>query len=75
MLMVKTHITVASEMKPKEEEDTAGFIQHAVIQKSLFHIHLTMEAFTVLAACFLITSFLRHALMILCFARTTSFEQ
>lgn len=46
---------------------------NAVIQKSLFH--LTMEALSVLAACFLITSFLRHAVMFLCFARTTPFKQ
>lgn len=48
---------------------------NAVNQKSLFHIHLTMEAFSVLAARFLITSFPRHVVMLLCFVRITPFEQ
>lgn len=69
MPMVKTHQRKAKRRKGHSRL----YMGSAVIQKSLFH--LTMEALSVLAACFLITSFLRHAVMLLCFTRITPFEQ
>lgn len=69
-----TYYTSIRDKAKRRKGHSRLYMGNAVIQKSLFHIHLTMEAFSVLAVCFLITSFLRHVAMLLCFARTPPFE-